>query len=227
MGQRSGTTPEACVSSVPLVRKILVTGMSGTGKSTALVELARQGFDDRYPRRWPGANGPSTTTATSGARIGSASFCTRARTYHLRLRHRVEPEPLLPSVRCRRLAQRACRCAAAPDRLAGGITNDFGKDDQEREAILRDLAVSRSNRCSETRAHMRSTRLSRSPSSSSWSRSGQQPNPKKGTPLAWASVRDDPWTWTRIAAVEHRLRWSVARSGSNDPGRFTHDGRFD
>ena len=30
---------------MPLVRKILVTGMSGTGKSTALVELERQGFD--------------------------------------------------------------------------------------------------------------------------------------------------------------------------------------
>ena len=27
------------------MRKILVTGMSGTGKSTALVESARQGFD--------------------------------------------------------------------------------------------------------------------------------------------------------------------------------------
>ena len=39
----------------------------------------------------------------------------RARTNHLRLRHLVESGPLLPSVRCRRLAQRACRCAAAPD----------------------------------------------------------------------------------------------------------------
>src|SRR5215210_1065727 len=37
-------TPEAAVNKVSPVRKILVTGMSGTGKTTALAELAR-GFD--------------------------------------------------------------------------------------------------------------------------------------------------------------------------------------
>ena len=33
------------MSRAPLVRRILVTGMSGTGKSTVLAELARRGFE--------------------------------------------------------------------------------------------------------------------------------------------------------------------------------------
>ncbi len=132
-------TPEACVSSVPLVRKILVTGMSGSGKSTVLVELAQQGFDvvetdvggwsewsehdggyvwreDRIRELLAREHGP--TIYVSGTVSNQGRFYPQ-----------FDAVVLLSApadVLLRRIASRT--------------TNDFGKDDQEREAILRDLA---------------------------------------------------------------------------------------
>ncbi len=132
-------TPEACISSVPLVRKVLVTGMSGTGKSTALMELARQGFDvvetdDGGWSEWSEHEGgyvwredrirellahePGPTLYVSGTVSNQGRFYSQ-----------FDAVVLLSApadVLLRRIALRT--------------TNDFGKDDQERKAILRDLA---------------------------------------------------------------------------------------
>jgi dephospho-CoA kinase len=127
------------VSIVRIVQKILVTGMSGTGKSTALVELARKGFDvvetdgegwsewsehdggyvwreDRIRELLAREHGP--TVYVSGTVSNQGRFYPQ-----------FDAVVLLsapPDVLLRRIASRA--------------TNDFGKDEQEREAILRDLA---------------------------------------------------------------------------------------
>ena len=49
------------------MQKILLTGMSGTGKSTALIELARRGFDvvDTDEGDWAGTGSSEATSATA------------------------------------------------------------------------------------------------------------------------------------------------------------------
>jgi adenylate kinase family enzyme len=136
---RLSQTREACVSTVLLVRKILVTGMSGTGKSTALVELAREGFDvvetdiggwsewsehdggyvwreDRIRELLAREHGP--TMYVSGTVSNQGRFY-----------------PQFDAV-----VLLSAPADVLLHRIASRTTNDFGKDDQEREAILRDIA---------------------------------------------------------------------------------------
>ena len=134
-----GNDPEACVSSVPLVRKILVTGMSGTGKSTALVELSRQGFDviETDVGGWSEWSEPDGGYVWREDRIrellarehGPTVYVSGTVSNQGRFYPQFDAVVLLSApadVLLRRIVSRT--------------TNEFGRDDQEREAILRDLA---------------------------------------------------------------------------------------
>ena len=100
------------------MRRVLVTGMSGTGKSTALAELERRGFRIVDTTTRPGASGRRMTVATCGARISSPTSWRGRRPDALRLRHRLEPGPLLSALRRGGAPERAGRGAPAAHRDA-------------------------------------------------------------------------------------------------------------
>jgi broad-specificity NMP kinase len=124
---------------------VLVTGMSGTGKSSALAELGRQGFrvvdtDDPGWKEW----------VESADEIGGGEW--------LWIEDRMT-ELLRPDEDRTLFVQGCVRNQAkfydrfdaivllsAPaevllDRIARRTTNDFGKTIEERESILHDLAI--------------------------------------------------------------------------------------
>jgi dephospho-CoA kinase len=126
------------MSRAPLVRRILVTGMSGTGKSTVLAELARRGFEtvetDVGPwSRWSEADGyvwdeqqveellqreRRTTLFVSGTVSNQGRFYDRF------------DEIVLLSAPAEVLLER----------IDSRTTNPFGKSAEERERILADDA---------------------------------------------------------------------------------------
>jgi dephospho-CoA kinase len=126
------------MSRAPLVRRILVTGMSGTGKSTVLAELARRGFEtvetDVGPwSRWSEADGyvwdeqqveellqreRRTTLFVSGTVSNQGRFYDRF------------DEIVLLSAPAEVLLER----------IDSRTTNPFGKSVEERERIFADLA---------------------------------------------------------------------------------------
>jgi dephospho-CoA kinase len=126
------------MSRAPLVRRILVTGMSGTGKSTVLAELARRGFEtvetDVGPwSRWSKADGyvwdeqqveellqreRRTTLFVSGTVSNQGRFYDRF------------DEIVLLSAPAEVLLER----------IDSRTTNPFGKSAEERERILADVA---------------------------------------------------------------------------------------
>jgi dephospho-CoA kinase len=126
------------MSRAPLVRRILVTGMSGTGKSTVLAELARRGFEtvetDVGPwSRWSEADGyvwdeqqveellqreRRTTLFVSGTVSNQGRFYDRF------------DEIVLLSAPAEVLLER----------IDSRTTNPFGKSAEERERILADVA---------------------------------------------------------------------------------------
>ena len=127
---------------------ILVTGMSGTGTSTALAELARRGFrvvDTDY-------DGFSVET-WSAEESRPEQLWREDRIDELLARHeeRAPDEPLFVSGCVSNQKTFHPRFAAvvllsAPadvllERLATRVTNDFGKSSDERERILADLAA--------------------------------------------------------------------------------------
>jgi dephospho-CoA kinase len=127
---------------------ILVTGMSGTGTSTALAELARRGFrvvDTDY-------DGFSVET-WSAEESRPEQLWREHRIDELLARHeeRAPDEPLFVSGCVSNQGKFYPRFAAvvllsAPadvllERLATRVTHDFGKSSDERERILADLAT--------------------------------------------------------------------------------------
>jgi dephospho-CoA kinase len=122
--------------------RVLVTGMSGTGKSTALAELARRGFrvvdtDSRSWSEWvPGADkgrgewlwredrmAELLATNESGTLYVSGCMSNQGKFYD-----RFEAVVLL-----------SAPAEVILDRLATRTTNDYGKGPGEREWILADL----------------------------------------------------------------------------------------
>ncbi len=118
------------------MRKILVTGMSGTGKSSALAELARRGFrtidtdepgwtvedadggnwwDEERITRLLGEEGP--TLYVSGTVSNQGRFYDR---FNAVVLLSVAPHTLL-------------------DRISARTTNEYGKSPEERELILSHL----------------------------------------------------------------------------------------
>jgi dephospho-CoA kinase len=131
--------PGAVTTSVWSVRKILVTGMSATGKSTALAELARRGFDvvetDRGDwSEWSESEGGYVwrenliqellARETSSTLYVSGTVSNQGRFY-----------PQFDAV---------VLLSAPTDvllrRLASRTTNDYGKSDDERDLILTELS---------------------------------------------------------------------------------------
>lgn len=121
------------------MRKVLVTGMSGTGKSTALAELARRGFevvdtDVGGWSEWSDADGgyvwredliaellardEGPTLYVSGTVSNQGRFYS---SFHAVVLLSAPADVLLRRIETR-------------------TSNDFGKDDAERAAILSDLA---------------------------------------------------------------------------------------
>lgn len=125
--------------SLPHVAKVLVTGMSGTGKSTALVELAKRGFavvdtDEGGWSEWSDSAGGyvwredlieellardhRTTLYVSGTVSNQGLFYPR---FDAIVLLSAPAEVLLR-------------------RIAARVTNDYGKAGDERELVLRHLA---------------------------------------------------------------------------------------
>jgi dephospho-CoA kinase len=121
------------------VRRILVTGMSGTGKSSALAELARRGFDvvdtdEPGWTRWSAADGGHVWDEERLAELlagdgAGTLFVSGAVSNQGRFYDRFEAVVLL-----------SAPAGVLLERIATRTTNDFGKSDEERATILRDLA---------------------------------------------------------------------------------------
>jgi AAA domain len=127
------------VSSLPGMRTVLVTGMSGTGKSSALVELSRLGFevldtDEPGWTEWSDAEGGYVwredriegllAREGQGTLFVSGTVSNQGKFYP-----RFDAVVLLSApveVLLRRIARRT--------------TNSYGKGPGERDVILRDLA---------------------------------------------------------------------------------------
>ena len=122
------------------MRRVLVTGMSGTGKSSALAELARRGLrvvdtDEPGWSVWDEAEGGMVwredriaellASAGDGPLYVSGCVSNQGRFYD-----RFEAVVLL-----------SAPAEVLLERVAGRTTNDFGKTEAERERILADLAA--------------------------------------------------------------------------------------
>jgi dephospho-CoA kinase len=116
---------------------VLVTGMSGTGKSTVLAELGRRGHSvvDTDAGEWIDETGPEPLWRED--RIGAlldqrgdrATFVAGTVANQGRFYPRFDAVVLL-----------SAPADVILDRLATRVTNDFGKSDAERENIRDDLS---------------------------------------------------------------------------------------
>ena len=122
------------------MRRILVTGMSGTGKSTALRELARRGFaavdtDEPGWTEWSEEDGGRLWREDAIAELLSrggpepALFLSGTVSNQGRFYARLDAVVLL-----------AAPAEVLLERLATRTTNDWGKAPDERELVLRQLA---------------------------------------------------------------------------------------
>jgi broad-specificity NMP kinase len=121
------------------VRAVLVTGMSGTGKSSALAELRLRGFDtvDTDEPRWTEWSDEEDGYVWREDRI--AELLARDRETPLVVSGTVSNQGRFYS------EFDAVVLLLAPaevllDRLAGRTTNDYGKSAEERDLILEHLA---------------------------------------------------------------------------------------
>jgi dephospho-CoA kinase len=121
------------------VRAVLVTGMSGTGKSSALAELRLRGFDtvDTDEPRWTEWSDEEDGYVWREDRI--AELLARDRETPLVVSGTVSNQGRFYS------EFDAVVLLSAPaevllDRLAGRTTNDYGKSAEERDLILEHLA---------------------------------------------------------------------------------------
>ena len=125
------------MSSLPGVARVLITGMSGVGKTTVLDELGRRGYrvvetDEPGWKEW--RDGEQVWRERKIAELlagddGPALFVSGCVANQGRFYDRFDAVVLLS--------------APAPvllDRIAARTANDFGKRPAERDQILRDLA---------------------------------------------------------------------------------------
>ena len=123
----------------PGVRKILLTWMSGTGKSTALVELARRGFevvdtDQGGWTEWSDTDGGYLWREDRIARLlasetGSTLYVSGTVSNHGRFYPEFDAVVLL-----------SAPAEVLLNRIGTRVTNDYGKSSEDRDLILRHLA---------------------------------------------------------------------------------------
>ena len=163
-----------------------MTGMSGTGKSTALRELRRRGFEvvDTDEPGWTEWRDEDGGFVWREPRI--AELLARDRTATLYVSGTVSNRrTVLSPLRRRRTPGCAGRGTAPPDREQD---DERLRQDCKRSATSSSATLPKSNRCCVPPARMRSMRPSRSRRSSrDWWRSGQTPEARDGT-LAWAGA---------------------------------------
>jgi predicted ATPase len=125
-----------------VVVRVLVTGMSGTGKSSVLRELAQRGHrvvdtdDPGWSEEVPLPDGSGTETlwledrmsALLGAGLVGSLFVSGCTANQGRFYDRFDAVALL-----------VVPVGALLDRIATRTTNSFGKSDVERDRILRDV----------------------------------------------------------------------------------------
>jgi dephospho-CoA kinase len=121
------------------MRRILLTGMSGTGKSAALAELGRRGFsivDTDYDEwsEWSDADGGYVWREDRVADLlardeGPTLFVSGTVSNQGRFYPRFDAVVLL-----------SAPADVLLERIATRSSNDYGKSAEERELILRDLA---------------------------------------------------------------------------------------
>jgi shikimate kinase len=132
-------TPEHPASSLPGVRKILLTGMSGTGKSSALAELRRRGFDvvDTDHGGWTEWSEAEGGYVWDEGRI--AELLTREEGPTLYVSGTVSNQgrfyPRFDAV-----VLLSAPAEVLLSRIATRTTNDYGKSREEGELVLRHLA---------------------------------------------------------------------------------------
>jgi dephospho-CoA kinase len=121
------------------VRAILVTGMSGTGKSSALNELARRGFDvvDTDEPGWSAWSDADGGMVWREPRI--AELLDRPRGRPLVVAGAVSNQGRFYA-RFDAVVLLSAPARVLLERIATRTTNDFGKTSEERARILRDLA---------------------------------------------------------------------------------------
>jgi dephospho-CoA kinase len=120
------------------MRRILLTGMSGTGKSTALAELARRGFkvvdtDERGWSEWSEADGGYVWREDHIARLlaeegGPTLYVSGTVSNQGRFYPRFDAIVLL-----------SAPADVLLDRIAARTTNDYGKNSEDRALIPQHL----------------------------------------------------------------------------------------
>jgi dephospho-CoA kinase len=125
--------------SLATMRRILVTGMSGTGKSSALAELAELGFravdtDVGGWSEWSDAEGgyvwrEDRMTALLAEDVGPALYVSGTVSNQGRFYDRFDAIVLL-----------SASAEVLLGRIENRLTNTYGKTDEERELVLRHLA---------------------------------------------------------------------------------------
>jgi branched-chain amino acid transport system substrate-binding protein len=139
-----GACPRDTSIQAPSMRRVLVTGMSGTGKSSALAALERRGFRtvDTDVQGWsewvPAADAPERERLWREDRIaallesepGRGLFVSGCVANQGRFYDRFDAVVLL-----------SAPASVILDRLDSRTTNDYGKDAAERAAVLSDLAA--------------------------------------------------------------------------------------
>jgi dephospho-CoA kinase len=122
------------------VRTVLVTGMSGTGKSTALVELERRGFEvvDTDEPGWSDWSDEDGGYLWREERV--AELLDRERSVTLFVSGTVSNQGGFYS-RFDAVVLLSAPAEVLLVRLAGRTTNDYGKAEAERAEILANLAA--------------------------------------------------------------------------------------
>jgi dephospho-CoA kinase len=121
------------------VRAVLVTGMSGTGKSTALAALRARGFEavDTDEPGWTEWSDEAGGHVWREKRV--AELLDRPRSVPLYVSGAVSNQGRLYP-RFDAVVLLSAPAEVLLERIAARTTNDFGKRPAERELILRDLA---------------------------------------------------------------------------------------
>jgi dephospho-CoA kinase len=127
------------MSRAPLVRRILVTGMSGTGKSTVLAELARRGFETVETDVGPWSRWSDEADGYVWDEQQVEELLQRERRTTLFVSGTVSNQGRFYD-RFDEIVLLSAPAEVLLERIDSRTTNPFGKSAEERERILADVA---------------------------------------------------------------------------------------